>query len=233
MGDAAEKLLKRGIEIRRFTPELQRTVTELNREERYTVRGAMTRGLQAPFLHILAGIWIVIFWKTYVFDFPRAIVVGYLCAILSFLSITYVLLTTKLTSYGHIGEINARERGMVWVAMDVTKKPTYVTGMIGVQPLSMTHARLVRYMVRSPYRGMGIGRGLLDTALQFTVDEGYETVEVIILNISGGFKVLPMYARRGFYRHRTRWVPSTWMPMYKSQIMIMELNPRYFVHTAD
>lgn len=231
MEGTIDKLAKRGIKIQTFRPELERIVTQMNREERYNVTSALRRGSQAPFLHVLAAVCIAIFWVTFAFDLWIAFITGYTLAAVLCLLITHIFLTTKLMHYGHIAEVHAEERGMIWVAMDVTKKPPYVSGMIGIQPLSPTHAKLVRFLVRSSYRGMGIGRLLLDTALQFAVDEGYEAVEAVLLNLSG-VKVFPIYSRRGFQKYQTSWAPSSWIPIYKTEVLKKDLKSNYLVHSV-
>lgn len=224
MEEANERLLKRGIEIKEFTPELEEMALQLNREERYKVRETLIVGFQAPFLHILAGILIIIFWKAFMFDLLMAFTFGYVWASVSFIIITHVLLTTKLTVYDNVADVHATERGMMWVALDVTRENPYVVGTVGVKPLSPTVTRLVRLMVRSSYQGTGIGRVLLDTALRFATNEGFEAVEAETWDGAAKFNLFPMYSRRGFHRHHTSWSPSVWLPMYTSEFLMKNLK---------
>ncbi|PIK51368.1 putative N-acetyltransferase 8 [Apostichopus japonicus] len=207
------------IEIQNFTPDLEEIALQLNRDERYTFRAALQRGLEAPFLHISAVFWTIIGWKVLALDLPIACIIAYPWASILFLVMTHVFL-----NYSHIGEVHSEERGMMWVAMDLTKNPPEVVGMVGIKPLSPTLAKLVRLMVRRPYQGRGIGRALLDTALQFATDMNYVAVNAGTLDVATEFKLFPLYARRGFQLHRTSWAPSFWWPMYKSQLLIKDLN---------
>ncbi|PIK51367.1 hypothetical protein BSL78_11735 [Apostichopus japonicus] len=219
-----KSLAEQWIKIQNFTPELEEIAIQLNRKERYTVRAALRINLQAPFLHISAEFWTIICWKVLGFDLPIVCIIAYPWASILFLAMTHVLLTTKLTHYSHIGEVHSEERGMMWVAMDLTKNPPEVVGMGGIKPLSPTLAKLVRLMVKRSYQGRGIGRALLDTAMQFATDMNYEAVNAVTLDVATEFKLFPLYARRGFQLHRTSWAPSFWWPMFKSQILMKDLN---------
>ena len=63
-------------------------------------------------------------------------------------------------------------RGKFWLALDRNQ----VVGTVGVLEIKESRAKLKRMFVKKELRGTGLGKRLLDTALQFAVNTGYTTI---------------------------------------------------------
>ncbi|KAJ8042290.1 N-acetyltransferase family 8 member 2 [Holothuria leucospilota] len=203
------------IKITEFTEEFEEDANRLNIKYRYNTLIAVQMGFRAPFLHVVAAFVTIFVWTLLPINLAIAVFISYSLAVILFLLITHILLATKLTHYGHVGEVFRMDRGMMWVALDVSRSPPLVVGMIGIKPLSSSQAEIVRYMVKDEYRGRGIGRGLLSTAIGFAKDTDYQEVQAEAWNV-GVVDVLPIYERRGFSVHRSCYEPHSFLPMYRS-----------------
>lgn len=63
-------------------------------------------------------------------------------------------------------------RGKFWVALVGNK----VVGTVGVREYEEATAKLRRMFVQKEYRGIGLGKQLLDTAFQFAKEKGYAKI---------------------------------------------------------
>lgn len=199
------------IQIQIFSNEFEENATRLNTRHRYTNLAAVQMGFRAPFLHIIALTFTIFVWRLWSINFAIAILISYFLAVIVFLSITYVLLATNLTQYGHVGEVFRMDGGMMWVALDVSQRRPLVVGMVGLKPKSASLAEVVRYVVHYEYRGKGIGRRLLSTAIKFARDSDYIAIEAEVAWTA----VIPIYERRGFRLHHSSYSPCAFLPMFR------------------
>lgn len=216
------------IKIQIFTQEFGDDVTQLFRKNYIGIAATLLQSSKSPFVYITSTILTVLLWCLVI---NNLLVAFLLSASFSYILALFIIFGPLFYDSRYDGQVYPNtllkmDGGMYFLATDTSHNPSRLVGCIGIQPLTPSKAYIILFCVDKKYRGKGIGRRLLKTAIDYCRNQRYATGIVDIWDVSSvRYSVLPMFEKTGFVKTKVEYVPHTYIPVIR--ILFLEKDFRY------
>lgn len=210
------------VNIQPFSEEFGDDVTQLFRTNYFGIAATLLQSSKAPFVYTITTLATVLL-RSFVID--NLLVAVFFSLVLSYSLALIIIFGPLVYDRRYDGQIYPKtllkmDGGMYFLATDTSRTPSKLVGCIGIKPLTHRKTYIILFCVDKKYRGKGIGKRLLEAAMDYCQFQGYETGIVNVWNVSSvRFSVHAMFEKKGFVKTKVEYAPHPFIPVIKKYFL--------------
>lgn len=209
----------------KYTSKYANDVTQLFRREFFNSAAIWKEAFSTPLAYILVAVLTAIIYTYVLHSLPVSTVLAVsITSLIALLVMKGSIMCSEVYDGRKYPEKTLKlEKGMFWIMLDISQDPPQLVATIAVQPLSDAYALLTRLCVKKNYRGMGLGKRLLISALDYCERSEFQTVAAGCWHVYSFFPIREYFRTLGFVDVERRWFPS-FFPMFRYWVMEKKLK---------